>query len=129
MAAPRRLRSGRVSDLDLAIRTSKRLERRLRDGFNATGKGLHTLVDSVEHKLPRDLVKKLRLVATVRNKLVHDLDYTKIDDRARFERAAKEAERELERLAGPAVRDSWRLTLLALVLMRRRGVPLEWNLW
>ena len=140
----RPLRSGGVSDLDLAVRRSKRLERLLRDGFAAEGRGLHGLVDGVERKLPPDLARKLRLVATVRNKIVHDLDYTAIDDRRGFVRACDEAERELSRLAGPGVRDSFRLVGLvvaalavlliagmgiAVWMLRSRGVPLELRLW
>ena len=133
-----------MSDLDLAVRRSKRLERLLRDGFNAEGRGLHGLVDRVERKLPPDLARKLRFVATVRNKIVHDLDYTAIDDRRGFVRACDEAERELARLAGPGARDSFRgvglvVAALAVLLvtgmgiavwmLRSRGVPLELRLW
>lgn len=127
----------------MAINKSKRLERRLRDGVGATGRGLHTLVNSVEKKLPPALVKKLRFIATVRNKLVHDLDYTRIDDRSGFVRACDEAERELEALAGPGIRDSWRLTIvvaivialflivgitIAVAMLRNRGMPLDVHL-
>ena len=133
-----------TSDLDLAIRHSKRLEGRLRDGHGATGRGLHELVTSVERKLPADLVRKIRFVATLRNKLVHDLDYNRLDDREGFRRAAEEAERELEQLSSPGRRDSMRLTLvvaaalvllfvvgltLAVLMIRGRGLGLEFYLF
>ncbi len=133
-----------MSDIDLAVRRSKRLERLLRDGIGARGKGLHELTSSVERKLPVDVVRRLRFVATLRNKIVHDLDYTRLDDRPGFVQACDLAEKELERLAGPGVRDSWRLTILvvivlatfmlvgvatAIVMLRRRGMSLELTLW
>ena len=128
-----------MSDIDLAVRRSKRLEARLRKNFGVAGRGLHELIDAAKARnaLPTPLVKKLRFIATVRNKIVHDVDYTRIDDRAGFVEACDAAERELDALAGP--RDTWRTTvivavglvvtilvglLIALWLMRRHGLPL-----
>src|SRR5690606_34437429 len=128
-----------MSDIDLAVRRSKRLEGRLRRNFGVSGRGLHELIDAAKRKnaLPNDLVRKLRFVATIRNRIVHDLDYTKIDDRAGFIAACDAAERELDELAGP--RDTWRTTLIvtaallvtliigmsiAIWLLRSRGIPL-----
>ena len=131
-----------MSDLDLAVRRSKRLERRLRDGLGATGKGLHELTSSVERRLPPATVKKLRFVAMCRNKLVHDLDVTRLDDRRGFERSCGEIEREIDRVAGPGKRDSWRTTLIVVVvialfliagvaltvyLLHRTGAGFEWS--
>ena len=103
-----------MSDIDLAIRRSKRLETKLRRNYRVDGRGLHELVDAAKAKgaLPTPLVKKLRLVATVRNKIVHDVDYKKIDDRRGFVEACDAAERELDELAGP--RDTWRTTLIVV---------------
>ena len=133
-----------TSDLDLAVTRSKRLERRLRDGLGASGRGLHQQIGSVERKLPADLARKLRFVATVRNKIVHDLDCTRLDDRRGFVRACDEAERAIDQLAGPGVRDSWRMTavvaallallvvagvVIAVVMLRSRGIGTELRLW
>lgn len=130
------------SDLDVAIGRSKRLERRLRQGMGATGKGLHELTSSVERRLPPATVKKLRFVATCRNKLVHDLDVTRLDDRRGFLQACSEIEREIDKIAGPGKRDSWRSTIivvsvialflvagvsLTLYLLHRSGVGFEWS--
>ena len=128
-----------MSDVDLAINRSKRLEQKLRRNYRVDGRGLHELVDAAKAKnaLPNALVRKLRLVATVRNKIVHDADYTRIDDRKGFVRACDEAERELDELGGP--RDSWRTTIivvacllglflvgsaLSIWMLRRYNVPL-----
>ena len=90
-----------MSDIELAITKAKALESLLEQVFNATGKGLHEKVTSVQGRLSPPLVKKLRFVATVRNKIVHESDYQQIDDRAGFIRACDEAEAELKMLAAP----------------------------
>lgn len=86
-----------MSDIDLAIRKSRKLEQMLERSFGASGRGLHEKTSSIENRLPQQLVRKLRLVATVRNKVLHEEG--EIDDRQRFVAAADEAERELKRLA------------------------------
>ena len=85
-----------MSDIDLAITRSQRLERMLERDFGATGKGLHQKVSSIADSRPDDLVRKLRLVATVRNKVVHESG--RIEDRSRFLEAADTAERELKQM-------------------------------
>lgn len=89
-----------MSDIELAITRTKALEGLL-EGLGATGKGLHEKVTSVQGKLPPPLVKKLRFVATVRNKIVHESSYQKIDDRDGFARACDDAEVELRAMAAP----------------------------
>lgn len=86
-----------MSDVELAVTRAKALESLL-EQLGATGKGLHEKVSSLQQKLAPALVKKLRFVATVRNKIVHDSDYTAIDDRDGFARACDEAEAELSAL-------------------------------
>src|SRR5688500_142052 len=87
-----------MSDIELAITRVKALETLL-EGLGATGKGLHEKVTSVQNRLPQPLVKKLRFVATVRNKIVHESDYKQLDDRDGFVRACDEAEAEINALA------------------------------
>ena len=105
-----------MSDIDLAINSSKRLESLLEQKLGASGRGLHEKVSSVEARLPRELARKLRLVATVRNKVVHESDYKKIDDRKAFVKACKEAERELKTLGG-GNRRAGRLLLAAVIVV------------
>lgn len=83
------------SDIERAIRWSKRFEAALARRYSATGRGLHERIDSVESKLDRETVRSLRLVATVRNKLVHEEGYDRIDGRDRFNAACKQAARAL----------------------------------
>ena len=82
-----------MSDIDLAVTRSQRLEQLLERDFGATGKGLHQKVSSIADSMPEELIRKLRLVATVRNKVVHENG--RIEDRPRFVEAADAAEREL----------------------------------
>lgn len=118
-----------MSDYELVITNCKRLEGMLEKGFGASGRGLHEKVTSVQAKLPEPLIKKLRYIATIRNQLVHDEDRHKIDDKASFQRASKEAEKQLAALLKPASTRLFRrkaawvaLFLMALV----GGVLLYW---
>ncbi|HEY1191925.1 MAG TPA: hypothetical protein VGE74_30120, partial [Gemmata sp.] len=61
-----------MSDIELAVTRTKALESLLEQALGATGKGLHEKVTSVQARLSPGLVKKLRFVATVRNKIVHE---------------------------------------------------------
>jgi len=52
---------------------SRNLEQRLAR-LGAKGQGLHQATTSIETRLPAELVKKLRFVASVRNTVVHKND-------------------------------------------------------
>ena len=116
-----------MSDIDLAIKSSKKLEAMLTK-LGAEGRGLHEKVSSVEKKLPDKLVRKLRFIATVRNKVVHEDGYEKIDDRRGFIDAVKEAERELAKLGGGAPGGKWKLYLV-LFLVAAAGAAYLWWKW
>jgi len=60
------------------IKYSKKIEQLLTENFHANGKGLHSKLTSVENRLSPNLVKKIRFIATIRNKLVHEEDFNKI---------------------------------------------------
>lgn len=106
-----------MSDIDLAVSRSKRLESLLEQSLGATGRGLHEKVSSVENRLPPDLVRKLRLVATVRNKVVHEADYKNIDDRKKFLQTCKEAERQLRALTGAGRNPAKMIAVAGLILV------------
>ncbi|MEM1184710.1 MAG: hypothetical protein AAGI53_06865 [Planctomycetota bacterium] len=95
------------SDLDRIIKTSKRLESLLEHGLGGHGKGLHEKASSVESKLTPDLVRDIRTVATVRNKLVHEEGYDKIENRSEVFERAKRAEDALEKLASGPRKPQW----------------------
>lgn len=105
-----------MSDIDLAITRSKRLERILEKNLKASGRGLHEKVSSVESRLSDQTVRKLRKVATIRNKIVHDENYTKMDDRKAFIRSCDEAERELRSLGGGGG-GMWKMMFILLILL------------
>ncbi len=84
-----------MSDIELAVTRTKQLEALLEQALGATGKGLHEKVTSVQDRLPPALVKKLRYIATVRNKIVHETAYQQIDDRPGYIRACDEAAAQL----------------------------------
>eukprot|EP00608_Synchroma_pusillum_P005251 CAMPEP_0198424140 /NCGR_PEP_ID=MMETSP1452-20131203/3632_1 /TAXON_ID=1181717 /ORGANISM="Synchroma pusillum, Strain CCMP3072" /LENGTH=104 /DNA_ID=CAMNT_0044144465 /DNA_START=54 /DNA_END=368 /DNA_ORIENTATION=- len=71
------------NDYELAIVLSKRLEAELAK-LGAEGKGLHERVTAAGDRIPRDVQRRLRAVATVRNKLIHEQAYNRIDNRAAF---------------------------------------------
>ena len=65
------------------IRASKQLEQLLAQHYDATGRGLHEKTSSVEDQLDSDTVRRLRKIATLRNKVVHE-DF-EIDDLTDFQ--------------------------------------------
>ena len=86
------------SSYEIVIENSKDLEGRLAK-MGATGKGLHEKTSSVSGILPTKLVKELRAVATIRNKLVHEEGFSltnhELED---FEELAYSAYRALRNL-------------------------------
>lgn len=58
--------------IKIAVQGSKRIEAVLRDGFNAEGRGLHEYLTDVEHRIPANIVRQARYIASVRNKVVHE---------------------------------------------------------
>lgn len=109
-----------MNDYELVIKRCKELEGLLTDGFGATGRGLHEKVSSVEGRLSQPLVKRLRFIATVRNKLVHDDDFQGLDDPAGYAEACDKAEEELRSMMKPTARrgvgSNWLWKLAKLLL-------------
>jgi hypothetical protein len=89
------------SDIDLAVKTSRRLEALLETRYGATGRGLHEKLAAVEAMLPPEALRNGRYVATMRNKVVHE-DAFSLPDRARFVSCAAEFERALGAKAATA---------------------------
>lgn len=87
-----------MSDIDLAISQCKYFESQLTKNFKANGKGLHEKISSIEDELPGTLIRKMRYIATIRNKIIHEADYQKIDDRKGFKKTCKLAKQELQQL-------------------------------
>jgi hypothetical protein len=119
-----------MSDIDLAVTRSQRLEQMLERDFGATGKGLHQKVSSIADSMPEDLVRKLRLVATVRNKVVHESG--RIDDKPRFLEAADAAERELKEIRdrrGRGRRGVRRIVVFMVLILIAAAVAKVFGWW
>lgn len=84
--------------IETVIRLSKTAEHILETDYAAEGRGLHEKLSSAEGKIPPALFKKLRYVATIRNKLVHELNY-ELENPEEFFITARQAIAELEKLA------------------------------
>jgi hypothetical protein len=79
-----------MGEIETSIRYSKEIEGLLETRFGAEGRGLHEKVSSVEHQLPSELIRKLRYIATIRNKVVHEAGY-QIDNFENFVSSCEEA--------------------------------------
>lgn len=79
------------------------LLRRELGASGATG-GLHECVSSVEARLPRELVRDLRFLATLRNKLVHEEGADALPDREAYLVRLRRAEAALQALLAEAAR-------------------------
>ena len=75
-----------INDYELVIRVSKELEWILETYFGAQGKGLHEKISAADSAglLPAHLTRRMRYLATIRNKLIHERGFDAIPDRARF---------------------------------------------
>ena len=76
-----------------------KLERMLKEA-GATAAGIHDSVSEIENKLSPDCVKKLRYIASVRNKLAHGESLSEPLDLEVFDTACNEVALELKRCAG-----------------------------
>ncbi|MBI9031370.1 DUF4145 domain-containing protein [bacterium] len=93
------------------IEYNKKIEKLLSSKYQAQGKGLHSKVTSVESKLAPDLVKKIRYIATVRNKLVHEDDFKDIPEN--FVQTNKEVIAELSK----EKKDIWSWIIFIILLI------------
>jgi hypothetical protein len=89
-----------TNDFELVIRSSKELEALLEDEFGATGAGLHEKITYAKAacgvNFSPALEKRMRYLATIRNKLVHERGFDAIPDRDAFIRAFDESLKELQ---------------------------------
>ena len=88
-----------TNDFELAIRSSKELEHVLETEFSATGKGLHEKITSAAtnvNVLSPKLVRDMRYLATIRNKLVHERGFDAIPDRPQFIQRFESSSEELK---------------------------------
>lgn len=86
------------NDYELAIRSSKELEHFLEVEFGATGKGLHEKITSSSGFLTPSLVKDMRYLATIRNKLIHEVRFDAIPNRTVFIEKFEKSKQELRHI-------------------------------
>lgn len=84
------------TDIEVVIIKSKHLESLLETGLGAQGRGLHEKVSSVAQYFQEAELKKLRYVATIRNKIIHEVGYDKLDDRRGFLQNCAALERSIQ---------------------------------
>ena len=61
-----------MTPIEELIKIAQNMETVLEEDYGATGKGLHEKASSVESQLSPEAMKKIRFIATIRNKAVHD---------------------------------------------------------
>lgn len=99
-----------MGDIETAVKWSKRFESLLERRYGARGKGLHEKLDSARADLPERTIRDLRMVATVRNKLVHEDGYDRIDRKREFTAACRRADKALTPRA-----ERWRLRIIIVL--------------
>ncbi|GEM81587.1 hypothetical protein VSU01S_38320 [Vibrio superstes NBRC 103154] len=102
-----------MSDIDQVVTRTRRIEGLLRTRFHASGRGLHQLITDSEERLPHDVIAKLRYVATIRNKMLHE-DGFKLEDRKQFLQACNECEKELTPRSGRFI---WGVAIALMTLI------------
>ncbi|WP_375321389.1 DUF4145 domain-containing protein [Aliivibrio logei] len=78
-----------MSDIDLVVKQSRKIESLLKTHYHAEGKGLHQLITSCEERLPHGVIGTLRFIATMRNKVVHEEGY-RLEDKSSFKATCNE---------------------------------------
>ncbi|OIQ24370.1 DUF4145 domain-containing protein [uncultured Vibrio sp.] len=108
-----------MSDIEKVVLRTRKLETLLRGQYHAEGKGLHQLISSCEERLPHDVIGKLRYIATIRNKIVHEDEY-ELEDRKAFMSTCDECEQELTPRSSRFI---WRvaITLMTLITLVALG--------
>jgi hypothetical protein len=66
------------------LEKTQQMEHLLRENFGATGEDLDEYLDSVPGALPSDLARKIRFVATIRTRLMHERGYRYDGDEGDF---------------------------------------------
>jgi hypothetical protein len=87
-----------LSEMEQVVQRCKYFESRLEGELGASGRGLHEKVTSIQGQLPVPTVRRLRWIATLRNKLVHEHTFTKLEDPDGFQDACAFVEQQLDHM-------------------------------
>jgi hypothetical protein len=85
------------NDYEIVVKSSKELEYLLEQDFDAEGTGLHEKISSARGLTP-SLVKDMRFLATIRNKLIHERGFDSIPNRKAFIQTFECSAEELEQI-------------------------------
>lgn len=102
-----------MSDIESVVQRTRRLEHLLRVRYHAEGQGLHQLITSCQDRLPHDVISKLRYVATIRNKIVHEENY-QLEDKHQFMLVCDDCEQELTPRADRFI---WRTAVMLMAII------------
>ncbi len=102
-----------MSDIEKVVIKTRKLESLLKAKYHAEGQGLHQLITSCESRLPHEEIPRLRYIATIRNKLMHEDGYV-LEDRKQF---FHDLDRCIQDLTPHAGKYIWRLVWTVLLVM------------
>ncbi|KII80269.1 hypothetical protein [Vibrio renipiscarius] len=114
-----------MSDIDSVVKRTRKIEHLLRTQYHAEGKGLHQLITSSEERLPHNIIGKLRYIATIRNKIVHEHDY-KLKSRRDFLEVCDECEKELTPRSSRFI---WRVAISLMTLITLAAILFYYIHW
>lgn len=114
-----------MDEISTVIQRSRRLEHLLKTHYHAEGKGLHQQISSCDERLPQPVVKKLRFIATMRNKVVHEEDF-QLPNRKQFRRVCDDCEHALQPRSS---RLMWRLVIGLIVLVTAASLLFYFHFW
>ena len=87
-----------MSDLKAILDSTKKIEALIEQRLGGSGRGLHEKLSNAKVRIPEPLTKKIRYIASIRNKTVHE-DGFEIEDMGRFLKTCEQTIAELEQLA------------------------------
>ncbi|WP_428773615.1 DUF4145 domain-containing protein [Vibrio sp.] len=114
-----------MSEFERVVLRTRKLETLLRVRYHAEGEGLHQLITSCEDRLPHDVIAKLRYVATIKNKLVHDEENSSDAIKDFFE-VCEQCEQELTPRSGRFI---WRVAIMLMMLMTLAALAFYYANW
>ena len=114
-----------MSDIEKVVVRTRKIEALLRTQYHADGKGLHQLITSCEERLPHDVIAKLRYIATIRNKVVHE-DGFELKSRREFLATCDECEKELTPRSSRFI---WRAAITLMTIITLGAVVFYYAHW
>jgi len=84
------------TDIEVVVLKAKQIEHRLTHAFGAHGRGLHEQITSVAQHFSAADLHHFRYVATIRNRMTHDLDYNHVENLERFLHACAAIEQAID---------------------------------